>query len=385
MAAPVSYRRRTGQDSERNEMMKKLLLTFAVFSLFATVALAGAFENYTITGSFTRPDADAYDVLNDGRIIALDGANVYTETAIGSHSFTQVATLTGMDCGGYYGSSFLRVSPDGTKFAVGNNGGATWSNFEVGVFNVAGLSGNVSGAVYSGINHYDAEWADNTNLLITTGSIGSNSGVTALDTTSSTSTPVNPTVINNIVGASGGVTVDSAGRLYTGNAYDNAPGGSDTGWIKAFDNTSWRDAITNSTPIDFEASGTQVVDLLSCASLGFDNDGNFFVGGGDAFSGSGDHNYAALVNADALADVLAGTGPIIDPTSPEADLRKFDPEPLVSNYSWYWNYNSTSEELYLTKFDCDTVWVAEVPEPMTISVLALGGGLVLLRRRRTKV
>lgn len=357
--------------------MKRFILTSLVLCLFVTPVLAGAFENYAVVGSFSRPAADAYDVLNDGRIIALDGADVYTETAVGSQSFTKLGTISGMDLGGYYGSAFLRVSPNGTKFAVGNNGGASWSNFEVGVLNVSDLSGNV----YTGVNHYDAEWADNTNLLITSGSIGSNSGVTALDTTSSTSSPTNPIVINNIVGASGGVTVDSAGRLYTGNAYDNDTGsGSETGWIKAFDETSWRAAISSGTPIDFEANGTLVADLLSCASLGFDNEGNFFVGGGDAFSGSGDYDYAALVSASAIADVFAGTGSVIDPNSPADVLRKFDPEPGVTNYSWYWNYNATAGELYLAKFDDSTVWA--VPEPATMCLLGLGTFALLKRRRK---
>ena len=178
---------------------------------------ADAFDEYSLTGSFELPQQSCvFDVLSDGRVIVLYLADVYVEDAVGAGTFTMHGTLPDADMPSGWPAAFIRVSPDGIKLAVGNNGGAEppWENFQVGIFDFPALSGD-----WFEINHYDAEWFDDTHLAISAQGPGRTSIVTVLDTTSTPAAPVNPTVIENIGGASGGVTFDSAGNLYTGPGY----------------------------------------------------------------------------------------------------------------------------------------------------------------------
>ena len=330
---------------------------------------ADAFTDYALAGSFSLPAASPFDVLADGRLITLSGADVYTETAVGSGSFTRAGSLAGMDVPGY-AAAFVRVSPDGSTVAIGNNGGASYGNYEVGVFDLGTLNGH-----WFGVHHFDAEWIDGKYLAVTTGVFGHPSVVTAFDTSSSPSNPVNPTIVANVGGSSAGVTFDGAGNLYTGNGYAGA-GPSDTGWIKAFSSSEWAAAMSGGAPADFETSGTLIGDVLSAGSLGFDAEGNLHVGGGD-FLGGGETDNAALINAAEILDALAGGGPL-DPTDP-AQVRRFDPD-AVNPYNYYdVNYNAVTGELYLR--EGGTVYAYVVPEPSALTMLVLAG-IVGMRRHK---
>ena len=331
---------------------------------------ADAFTDYTLTGSFSLPSASVFDVMGDGRLVHLDGANVYTEDSVGSHTFSLLGTLPNADMPDpqLAEPAFIRVSPDGTRLAVGNGGGSTWSNYQIGVFDLAALTGDWFSA-----EHYDAEWYDDTHLGVTAGGGGPPGIVTALDTSSSPASPINPTIVDNIGGYSGGITFDSAGNLYTGNAFD-AAGPSDTGWIKALSAAAWTPALTGGLPADFEASGVLIADLLSATSLGFDGEGNLHVGGGDLYGGSGDYGYAGLVRSSVVADALTGGNPA-DPLDP-LEVRKLDP----AGADFYdVNYNTFSGELYIR--DGDTVYTYAVPEPRSFVLLLLVATSALRRSR----
>jgi hypothetical protein len=333
-------------------------------------AVASAFDDYALTGSFLLPSgASEFGVLGDGRLITLVGAAVYEESTAGSRSFVPEGTLPGMDVPGY-GVAFASVSPDGTRLAVGNNGGASYSNFEVGVFDLTTLSGD-----WYSVNHFDAAWYDEDHLALTAGEFGQPSVVTMLDVTSSApGSPVNPTVIENIGGASAGVTFDAAGNLYTGNGYAGT-GPSGTGTLKVFDAAAWIPALGGGPAVDFEADGTLIGDVLSANALGLDAEGNLHVGGGDF--GGGDFGYAALIHASAVAGAVAGQGPV-DTANP-AQVRRFDPD-AGSDFNFYdVDYNDVTGELYVR--EGQTVYVYAVPEPAAGLWLLVGAALALRRTR----
>ncbi len=333
-------------------------------ALCAAHARAG-FDNYQLQETFALPaGAGAFDVLPDGRLITTAGAELLLETAPGSRSFAGVGALAGADFNSF-GPAFVRVSPDGSRVAIGNGGGASFGNYKVGVFSLAGLGGWYS------LGHYDAEWANDGRLALTAGDFGDPARVDVLDAASPFAAPDVTTVISGIGGASGGITFDAAGRLYTANGFAGA-GPSGTGVIRAFESSAWLAALSGGTAESFEAGGTLVGEALSGSSLGFDAAGNLHVGGGDF--GSGDFGYAGLLRGSAVAQAVAGSGPV-----GASDTLALDPD-VANPFNFYdTNYNAARGELYVR--EGGTVYTYLVPEPASLAVIAIGGLLALSRRR----
>lgn len=332
------------------------------------VSMADAFGAYALSGAFSLPSgASSYDVLSDGRVISMVGADVFVESGVGLGSFAHWGTLPNADIGsGAFATAFVKTSPDGTRIAVGNNGGASFGNFQIGVFDFVSLSGDWFDA-----SHFQAEWVDDDNFAFTDLGV-----VSVLDTTSDPNNPATTVVVDGVGGFSGGVAFDGSGRLYTGNGFATS-GPSGTGAIKAFDVSSR--LAGGGGPLDFESDGTLVADVLSALSLGFDLEGNLHVGGGDLFGGSGDNNYAGLIRGSAVQDALDGLGPI--DSSDANQLRRFDPNAgPESNYDV--NFNPVTGSLLLR--DGETVYAFTIPEPGTLSLSAVFAVFVLMTGGRVR-
>lgn len=354
---------------------RKSARSFGV-ALWLIAALAGAnvstaratFDDYLLVRTFELPaGASTTDFFPDGRVVTLIGDQVHVETSVGSGNFTLHGTLPLADIG-QFGAVFLRVSPDGTKLAVGNGGGASFFDFEVGVFDFDTLMGE-----WFPVDHFDAEWFDGTSLALTAGDFISPSVVSILDTLSDPQNPINPVVVDNIGGGSGGITFDEQDRLYTGNGFELF-GPSGTGTVKAFDAESWMPALKGEPPVDFENDGILIVDVLSAAPLGFDAKGNLYVGGGDT---EPDFDFVALVNALAVADALNGFGPA-DPQDP-TQVRRLDPDE-ANEFNFYTvDYNQATNELYLRNFGETTVYVYGIGEVApTVTAWGMAGMSMLL-------
>ena len=360
-------------------------LAVAALATLPTASWAEVFDRYERLGQFSLPaGTDVYDVLADGRLIALVDDQIYVETAVGARTFQTPVTLPEADLP-FFGAAFLRVSPGGTRFAVGNNGGSSFSDFRVGVFDVGTLAG-----AWLPAGHFDAEWFDEQRLAITAGDFGSPSVVTLLDVDSlNPLSPSNPTVIGNIGGASGGITFDAAGNLFTGNGFTST-GPSGTGTTRAFPRTAWEAAAAGGPVINFETDGVSVVDVLSASPLGFDAEGNLFVGGGDV---APDSDFIALVRSSAVLTALAGGG-AVDANDPTR-VRRLDPIPENDANFFSATSNAITGELYVRDpFVDDTVHVyrdrldipAVSPWGMTILIgLLLCAATIRLRRSPRRV
>lgn len=275
-----------------------------------------------------------------GRLIAATGRSIYLQRNYGSSQWDVVATIArsnpsdqgGMD------PSFIRISPDGDRIALGIGYGAPLLVFPTTLLSASSPpvlltdSTPAAGVDSHDVNYYDAAWADNRYLVINGGAWPGPdyaSAVGVVDTNNSTDTGV--ALVYNIPGASASVTVDAAGNLYTGVGHQISP--NRTGEIKVWTASEW--SKTPSAPLDYEAN-TRIVanNALSAAYLGTDSEGNLFVGGGDAFGvgGPSENGYAALISQAVIARVTDAS----EPGSPvdendSGEYREFAPDPCADD------------------------------------------------------
>lgn len=279
-------------------------------------------------------------------MILLIDDEVWIEDETAFRTFSLHGILDGADIPSF-GAAFIRVSPDGTKIAIGNNGGSGFVDFKIGILDFVTLSGTWFVA-----NHFGASWIDNSDLIIAASDFTNGSSVTVLDTTSADpNDPTNITVLQNIGGASGGIAIDAAGRLFAGNGFTSF-GPSDSGTIKAFDNAVWTAALAGGPVPNFEEDGTFIIDILGASPIGFDLEGNMFVGGGGT---APDSDSIALVRASAIADTLAGMGSI--DTFDPVNVRRLDPISANDFNFFSAEYNPVTGELYVRDFGDTTIYV----------------------------
>lgn len=272
--------------------------------------------------------------LPDGRLLAVTGERVYVESDVGTGVWCVAGLLPATA-----EPTFVAVSPSGARIAVGMNPGLVVFEREwLASCGGAPVALGSVGVVFS-VEHYDGAWIDEDRLALS--APGGEVLEALLGTGGGVSTRV---IVANIGGASGGVGVDAAGNLYTGNGFDFAPGGSETGWVKAFAPALWASAAA-----DFESEGVLVCDVLSAVGLRFDGEGNLLVGGGDFVSG--DTGYVGVVSALAISDALSGGGPAnsADP----ADVRRL--MPTSDPFAFYGAFaNGAQREVVATTVDFAT-------------------------------
>ena len=290
--------------------------------LSARRAAAEAFDEYATKGSYSitlPPRTSSYATLADsfgsqvstvidgyalkGRLIAVNDSTVYLQKNFGSSVWLPVATVaTNMD------PSFVKISPDGATIALG-----------LGYFKPLYLVGSSLLSVNAppnlsthaqvkrlNANYYDAVWRDARYLLINSEG-PSGSRVYAVDSYLADPASAFIPLIEDVPGASAGIAVDRFGNLVTGIGF-----GANTGELKIWPASDVAAALApNGDSLAYSSTGhVLATNVLSAASLGFDADSNLYVGGGDAFGGSGDYGYAALIHGDVLTRVLAGGAPV---------------------------------------------------------------------------
>lgn len=339
-----------------------LIGVLAVLMLGAGNALATDFATYgTKTGVVNLPEVGAGESISwftaveyfpaattatiggyqaAGRMIAATGRKIFLQRNFGSSQeendweshWDLVATVAGaMD------PCFIRISPDGSKIALGTGYAAPMLVFPTSMLSRSNPpqlhngTSPASGVTAYDVNYYDGAWADNRYIVINGGQWpgpGYASGVGVVDTTNPNDTGTG--LIYNIPGASASITVDALGNIYTGIGYATSP--NRTGEIKVWTASEW--SKSSPTALDYEAN-TRIVanNTLSAAYLGTDAEGSLYVGGADAFGvgGPSERGYTAIINRAVINRVTATT-----PGSPanEADsseYRQFAPDPCAND------------------------------------------------------
>lgn len=323
----------------------------------AAASASGALPEYVPSGTFMLPaGAAAYDVMPDGRVMAIVGDVMYVQSSLNGSAFAPAGSVpSGLISS--FGASFLRVSPDGSRIAIGDN------RFGAGAEVLIVEAGTLSPVVPSPVSriacdNYDAHWAGSATLYVSGAGL-SGAGVFRVDVATLQASPV----VAGIGGASGGVTTDGV-HLYTANGFSIA-GPSPTGAIKAFALSS----LTPGAPVDFESDGRLVAQVLSGNTLGFDGLGNLLAGGGDW--SAPDPGFAAVVDGEEVLGALAG-GPMA------TSMLRLSPTTEVSHFI---RHNPGTGELLITTFGDPTVHrYVLIPAPWSAAVLGLWG--VSGRRRR---
>jgi len=305
---------------------------------------SGAIPAYSLVGSFDIPSgASSFDLLPDGRVLALVGSELRAQGTVNGSAFAKVGSVNSALIN-QFGASFLRISPSGARIAIGDgNAGAAAS---VVLLNAGDLSPAAPSPTASiATPNFDAAWSGDSTLFVSGAVFGVDSVLNRLDTAALTSR----TVVAGIGDGSGGVAI-RGGRLFTGVGFDLSPGdGPETGDIRAFDLSSLSSA---GTPINFATGGMDVGRLLSAASLGFDPDGALLVGGGDF---AGESGFAAAVDPAAVNAALAG-GPGV------SGAQSLHLEPQGPQY-YEIKFNNITSEVLVRAYGFDTVFRYAVPAP----------------------
>lgn len=328
-----------------------------------------ALPPYQLVGSYALPTGApgdfnpvALDVLADGRLIgvASDG-RVLVQDSVNIGSYSLAGSVGSIFDGpfGNFGASFIAVSPGGTRLAIGDNGAANRVHF----VDLAALSPmGTTPTTFAPAPNFDGAWADDSTLYVS--GFGAGPGVWRVDSAALDAAQV----IDLGAGGSGGVAI-RAGRAFIGDGFNTSDGGAPTGNVRAFDLAALAAA---GSPIDF-FTGTLVADALSASPVRFDALGNLLAGGGDFFAGSNDFGYAAVIDAEAIAAALLGSGP-----APDAAELRLSPAGGLAYYGVA--FNQLTQEVLV--FADGTAYRYAVPAPGAGLVLLCSGLLSISRRRR---
>lgn len=243
------------------------------------------------------------------KLLAATNSSVYLQKNFGASSWLTVGNVVGFNMD----PCFIKISPDGAKIALGTGFYKPLYVFPTTTLSVAAPTdlGGAPGTQTWDLSYYDGAWRDARYLVVNAGTeLGS--AIFAIDTESEQPATSVRTIIKGIPGASGGVTFDQHGNLITGNGFTYNSSVAGTGQLKIWSAEEVASAFADEpAPLDYVGSGHVLAEhVLSAAWLGVDSSNNLHVGGGDAFGGSGDYGYAALLDSSVLTRVLEGGAPL---------------------------------------------------------------------------
>jgi hypothetical protein len=301
------------------------------------------------------------------KLLAATNSSVFLQKNFGAGSWLTVGNVVGFNMD----PAFIKISPDSAKIALGTGFYKPLYVFPTTTLSVVSPPdlGAAPGTQTYDLSYYDAAWRDSRYLFINSATFDNDapgSAIFAIDTEAVEPATAVRTVVDHIPGASGGVAFDQQGNLITGNGYTYDVAVAGTGQIKIWSAADVATALSaEPAPLDYLGSGHVLADnVLSAAWLGVDADNNLYVGGGDAFGGSGDYGYAGLISAKALQRALAGGAPV-DRQNP-GEFTEIAPDPCK-------NDDATSV-LYVPGVEMLSVSYAAGSEPPSCDAIETTGG-----------
>lgn len=368
-------------------------LTFCAATLGLSLGASAAHAQLALERIVNIPNvgAEVVTLTPDGRFVTLDNTGaVSLETELGSGQFQNLGQLPNGDFS-RFGASFIAVSPDGETLAIGNNGGATFTNAQVGVFELS----DISQGRWINTGSFSAHWLDNKNLIVAAGKFGDPSWVYVLDTESPLAdAPVTTRIVEGIGGASGGVVLDAEENLWTANGFTSA-GPSKTGAVHRVSEDDWKAALAGERgPVNFETEATPVARALSASSIAFDLRGNLWVGGAVTFGENKEADFVARFSSEKVEEVLAGDRGPLDALV-DGDATRVDPDPTKAEQNYQVLASPIQDKIFLRESGTDDVFVIRVGRRQAAPVLGglgtaallglgLAGSVAANRKRRAK-
>jgi hypothetical protein len=306
-------------------------------------AAAASVPAYVSVGSFSLPSgSSAFDVLGDGRVVAVDeNGVVLRQGAVNNSAFAPIGSLPAGTVPSF-GAGFVRVSPDGSRLAVGDNGAAN----RVYVVQTASLStGGPSPVQTISVPSFDGAWTSPTTMYVNgSPSFGTSPSLWRVDITSGTATAV----VGGIGDGSGGVAASGGAnaRVYTAIGFDLT--GLRTGEVRSFD-LATLNAASAAAPF---GAGALAVQANTASSLALDGLGDLIVAGGGGVS---------------VFDLSTS--------------QRYDLPGLSASGFYSATFDNATGEILVRDFGATAVLRYGVPAPGWMGV-AVGVGFVTVRRRR---
>jgi hypothetical protein len=316
-----------------------VVVASAAVTLAAPGALA-AIPAYVQQGTFVLPSSgSAFDIGADGRawVVSESGA-ISRQSSVNGSAYAAAGSLPG-GLVPAFGAGFIRVSPDGARLAIGDNGTVN----QLWVVPTAGLSTSMASTPLTiAAPNFDAAWSDNSTLFINgSASVGGSPNLYR----ASGITGATATVVTGIGDGSGGVATRGA-RVYTAIGFDAA--GLLNGQVRSFDVAMLNVA---SSSVVF-STGLLATQASTGNSLAFDSQGNLIEAG-----------FGGVVVVD-LATQARISLPGLSPTG-----------------FYTATFNAATGEILVRDFGVTTVLRYGVPTPGVAGTL-VGAGIFAMRRRR---
>lgn len=316
------------------------LVGAAAASTLAAPAALAVIPAYVQQGSFSLPSSgSAFDVGSDGRAwVVTEAGGIVRQTAVNGSAFAPVGSLPG-GLVHSFGAGFIRVSPDGARLAIGDNGTVN----QMWIVPAGSLStGGPTTPQTVSVPNFDAAWTDNATLYVNgSPSFGSPPSLYRVNVTGNTVAAA----VTNIGDGSGGV-ASRAGRVFTAIGYD--VGGVLDGQVRSFDLPTLN--VAGSSVVF--STGLLATQATTGNSLAFDTAGNL---------------------------IEAGFGGV---TIEDLSMHQRTTLPGLSATGFYTAaFNAATSEILVRDFGATSVLRYGVPAPGGAFALGLTGLLAARRRR----
>lgn len=281
---------------------RRLVASAVVLAATALVAQAAVLPAPTFPVSLPPPATNAFGVSvafgpGDGLMYVWDGAQVLKQDAPLASTYTSVGNVGS----GSADAGPIAFSRDGSELLLGNGAGGILGGANNGLVFTTPAAGGNSNTPLATVDFHASFvaaplGASNNKFFVNQGNaLFSGSSISVLDNTDGSNVPV----VENIPGASGGVAVSAADRMFVGIGF-----GPQRGQLRSFAMSDLLTAYDTATPLEWtDGDVFNALDNNSGFGLAVDARGFLFAGGPDGVTVFDTNGNALLYENDGFTGV----------------------------------------------------------------------------------